>query len=310
MKPSSNDSNSDLAITQLAIQQKKRIAVLSSPTAWHYLDLKRACRSDESIFSFRFEELAGSINESQSEFNLDADVVIVRTMPAGSLQQIVFRMDLLAQLEKSETIVLNPAKSIEAAVDKYLSLAKLSDAGVAVPSTFVSQTIDAAMKHFENLGGDVVVKPIFGSMGYGIQRLSSAADAESVFASLVESGEVIYQQELIPHDGFDVRLFVIGDQVFSMKRTNNESWITNISQGAVGSPHDSSSIERELAIKSARALGAHFAGVDLMYDNRTGKPVVLEVNAVPGWQAISRVLEIDFARLILDEIDRLRATKV
>ena len=280
-----------------------RIAVLSSPDAWHFLDLKRAAGNDHEVFSIRFEELAANI-ESRRSFNLSADCVIVRTMSAGSLQQVVFRMDLLGQLAATGTLVLNSPRSIEAAVDKYLSLAMLSSSGVLVPRTSVTQTTGSALESFEQLGGDVVVKPLFGSMGTGIVRVHTIAEAKVLFSELVESGSVVYQQEFVDHGGFDIRLLVIGEQVLGMKRTNSSNWITNISQGGVGNPHAPTPEEKELAIRSARSVGAHFAGVDLMYESNTGRQLVLEVNAVPGWRAISQVLNLDVAKLFLVEIEK------
>ena len=257
-----------------------------------------------SCLTFDSKSLPRRWSRAGASFNLDADAVIVRTMPGGSLQQVVFRMDLLAQLERTGTIVVNPAKSIEAAVDKYLSLAKIKAAGIPVPRTFVSQTVEAAFLHFKGLGEDVVAKPIFGSMGRGIVRLQSNGEAKTHFEEMVEAGEVIYQQEFLRHSGFDIRLFVIGEKVFAMKRTNTKGWITNISQGGVGECYQASDQERCLAVDAARAVGARIAGVDLLYDE-SGKPYILEVNAVPGWEAISSVLQIDFAKLILEEVTGL-----
>lgn len=284
-----------------------RIAVLSSPEAWHFLDFKRAAGNAHEVISFRFEELAASIEEGQ-RFNLNADCVVVRTMSAGSLQQVVFRMDLLGQLAASGTLVLNSPKAIEAAVDKYLSLALLNNAGLPVPLTKVSQDVKSALEFFEQLGGDVVVKPLFGSMGNGIFRLQSLDAAKAMFEEMIESGSVVYQQEFVRHAGFDIRLLVIGDEVLGMKRVNPSTWVTNISQGGFGEPHDPTPDERKLAIRSARAVGAHFAGVDVIYDTKTDRQLVLEVNAVPGWRAISQVLDVDVAELFLAEIERLIAS--
>ena len=91
------------------------------------------------------------------------DAVIIRTMPPGSLEQVVYRMDVLAKLESSGVTVLNSPKSVECAVDKYLTTAKLEAAGLPVPATIVCENSDDALTAFERLGGDVVVKPIFGS---------------------------------------------------------------------------------------------------------------------------------------------------
>ncbi len=285
-----------------------RIAVLSSPDAWHFRDLLRAAQSgfkQHDVFSFRYEQLCAELGGGERPgFNLDADCVVVRTMPPGSLEQIVFRMDLLARLEHAGVAVFNPPKSIEAAVDKYLSLALLSSAGINVPKTMVSQSTDEALEQFGKLGRDSVVKPLFGSMGFGIKRLQNVKDAKQYFESSVEAGNVIYQQQFIEHDGFDIRLLVIGDEVIGMKRTNNDHWITNISQGGVGTPHTPTDFECELAIKAARAVGAIFAGVDLIYQSATQQPLIAEVNAVPGWRATAKVVGVDVAVMMLTQLEQ------
>lgn len=281
-----------------------RIAVLCSPDGWHFQDLKRAAGADHELVSFRFEALAAGIG-SDANINLAADCVIVRTMPPGSLEQIVFRMDLLGQMARHRTLVLNSPRSIEIAVDKYLSLALLNSSGIRVPNTKVSQTVEEAIRQFEWLGSDVVVKPLFGSMGNGIVRLRSVSTAETCFRSFVDRGQVIYQQAFVEHGGFDIRLLVLGSRVLGMKRTNSGHWITNISQGGVGEPYLPTAAESDLAIRAARSVGAHFAGVDLMYASQDEHPFVIEVNAVPGWQAISEVLQFDVAREMLRQIEGL-----
>ncbi len=279
-----------------------RIAVLCSPEAWHFRDLKRAGGDKHDLRSFRFEDLTAQI-VGESSFNLPADCVIVRTMPPGSLQQIVFRMDLLGQMVRSGITVLNSPRSIEAAVDKYLSLALLCAAGIPVPHTMVSQTVAAGLRHFDRLGSDVVIKPLFGSMGNGIVRIRSVIEAKAHFRKAVDEGQVIYQQSFVEHGGSDLRLLVIGEQVLGMKRINRGHWITNISQGGTGEAYSPTRFETDLAIRAARSLGAHFAGVDLLYD-ADRNPFVVEVNAVPGWQAISEVLQVDVASRMLAEIER------
>ncbi|MFT5301563.1 MAG: RimK family alpha-L-glutamate ligase [Mariniblastus sp.] len=284
-----------------------RIVVLSPSNAWHYLDLKRAGAGRHEIVHASFETISGGIAVAQP-FSLNADCVIVRIMPSGSLQQIIFRMDLLGQLAASGTLVLNSPRAIEIAVDKYLSLARLHSAGIPVPETRVSQDVESAVRDFEWMGGAVVTKPLFGSMGNGLIKLESLEAAIVCFESLVERGEVIYQQAFVEHGGFDVRLLVIGDRVLGMKRVNGSHWITNISQGGVGESYQPSDAEAELAIAAAHAVGAEFAGVDLVRDVRTDRTMVLEVNAAPGWRGISQVLGLDVAAMMLDQVERVAQT--
>ena len=284
-----------------------RIVVLSNPDSWYFLDLARACGAHHDIVAMSFETLAASVGPN-SHFSLDAECVIARTMPAGSLEQIVFRMDCLGQLEAAGVLLLNSPRAIEAAVDKYLSLALLQRAGLPVPTTFVAQDLSTAMKGFHELGKDVVVKPIFGSLGRGLVRLQGVDQAADCFRELADGQRVIYQQKFIPHAGYDVRLLVLGDRVWGMKRKNPHHWITNISQGGIGEVYQVGPRERELALAAAVAVGAHFAGVDLITDSKTGEQFVLEVNAVPGWRAIAGVVWIDIARELISEIESLHSS--
>lgn len=281
-----------------------RIVVLCNPDSWYFLDLVRAGASRHEIVALPFETLAASVDQGM-QFSLSADCIIARTMPAGSLEQIVFRMDCLSQLQQSGPLVINSPRAIEAAVDKYLSLSLLKRSGLPVPPTCVCQELSMAMRGFHELGGEVVVKPIFGSLGRGLVRLRTNDQAEDYFRELIDDQRVVYQQRFIPHPGYDVRLLVLGDRVWGMKRTNHKHWITNISQGGVGEVYQVSPEEKEMALRAARAVGAHFAGVDLITDSLTGDRFILEVNAVPGWRAIAGVVGVDIAAELISEIENL-----
>lgn len=285
-----------------------KICVLASPTSWHFLDLKRAAGKQFELESRSFAELAAFVCKTGSTDTRpwnEFDIVLSRSMPVGSLQQVVFRMDVLLELERKGVRIVNPPRTIETAVDKYLSLARLAANGVPVPQTAVSQTVHQALQQFQQLGGKVVVKPLFGSMGKGLCRIQSAEEAIRVFETLVADDNVIYQQVFVDHGGFDLRLLVIGDQVLAMRRENSNHWVTNIAQGGRGSTHRPTEIEKELARQSARSVGAIIAGIDLLYDQQSGHPYVVEVNSAPAWQATSEVLQIDVAERILNELQRL-----
>jgi glutathione synthase/RimK-type ligase-like ATP-grasp enzyme len=50
-------------------------------------------------------------------------------------------------------------------------------------------------------------------------------------------------------------------------------------------------------------VGARIAGVDLLYD-QGGPGYVIEVNGVPGWQALRRVTGIDVAAELVLSLER------
>src|SRR5205807_4545231 len=125
--------------------------------------------------------------------------VLVRTMPPGWLEQVVFRMDLLHSLQNARVRILNPPRACEICIDKYLATALLAADGLRVPATIVCQTAEAALAAFETLGRDVVVKPVFGSEGRGMLRVSDPELAWRTFRTLERTQSLIYLQEFIRH---------------------------------------------------------------------------------------------------------------
>jgi ribosomal protein S6--L-glutamate ligase len=193
---------------------------------------------------------------------------------------------------------------LETAIDKYLSLVRLAEAGLPVPETAVCQSAEQAMEFFSQWSGDVVVKPLFGGEGRGITRISDENLALRAFRMLAQFESVIYLQKFLPHPGFDIRVLVLGDESFIMRRRNVNDWRTNISRGAVGEVCEAEPQWIQLARAAADATGASFAGVDLL-PTLDGRLFVLEVNAVPGWKALSAVTGIDIAARLLGYLERL-----
>lgn len=275
-----------------------RLAVLSHPESWYYQDLARAAGSHQ-LHCFPFSELSSSLDSQRvtvSSLGMDLgefDAVLVRSMPLGSLEQVVFRMDCLAALETAGVTVINPPKAMEVAIDKYLALVRLQAAGLPVPPTEVCHTVEQAMVAFERFQGDVVLKPIFGSEGRGITRLHDPDLAWRAFTMLSRMGAVLYLQPFLPHDGSDLRCLLLGSNLWAMRRANPLDWRTNISRGGTAAPTEATDEQRDLVYKVAQAIGAPFLGVDLLTSD--GKTYVLEANAVPGWRALARVHQVDFA---------------
>jgi ribosomal protein S6--L-glutamate ligase len=276
-----------------------RIAVLSGGDGWHVRDLCRAAASlGHEAVPVDFRRLSAGVAMAGHDL-AGFDAVLVRTMPPGSLEHVVFRMDLLHRLQARGVRVLNSPRSVEVCVDKYLTTALLDAAGLRVPPTVTCQHADAAMEAFAALGGDVVVKPLFGSEGRGMVRVSHPEMAWRTFRTLERTQSVLYLQQFIRHPGWDLRLFVLdGNVLASMRRTARGDWRTNVAQGGTAESITPGRVERELALRAAGALGATMAGVDLL-PGPDGDWYVIEVNAVPGWRALAPVTGIDVAAAIV-----------
>src|SRR3954470_22652409 len=232
-----------------------RLAILSAGDGWHVRDLRRAAASlghvAEAVDFRRVTAGLGVAADSLAGF----DGVMVRTMPPGSLEQVVFRMDVLHRLQARGVAVLNPPSAIETCVDKYLTTARLAAAGLAVPPTIVCQHADAALEAFTALGGDVVVKPLFGSEGRGMVRVSDPDLAWRTFRALERLQSVLYLQRFVAHPGWDLRAFVLGGRVLAaMRRYARGGWRTNVAQGGKGVPVQATAEEETLALRAAAAV--------------------------------------------------------
>src|SRR5436305_1344579 len=125
-----------------------RIALLSGGPGWHVRDLQRAAAALGHVAEIvDFRRLSAAVAAGSGPLD-PFDAVIVRTMPPGSLEQVVFRMDLLHRLHDRGIVVLNPPRSLEICIDKFLATARLEAAGLPVPPTVVCQTADEALHAF------------------------------------------------------------------------------------------------------------------------------------------------------------------
>jgi len=227
----------------------------------------------------------------------ELDALVIRPIGRGALEELVFRMDVLYKLERLGFYVINPPEAIEHCVDKYDILAILEDNGVPVPRTAATESTSEALKAFAELGGDVVVKPIFGSRGVGATRVVDSEIASTIFRAITFHHGVIYLQEFVPHGHSDVRAFVIGGSVVAAMRRVAESWKTNYSQGARPAPITLEPALEELAVKSAKAVGCKVAGVDVL-EGPNG-PMIVDVNSQPGWKGLQMVTKVNIAKEIV-----------
>lgn len=226
------------------------------------------------------------------------DLALARIIPNGSLEQIIFRVDALHALEERGVRVVNPPAAIERTVDKYWTSTLLARAGLATPETVVCESIDAAFAAFRRLG-DVIVKPLFGSMGLGMVRVTDEEMAFRIFRTLEQLRAVFYVQRTVPHAGRDWRAFVIGDRVVGAIERRAEGWRTNVARGAVAHAITLAPAHVDLALRAARAVGADYAGVDLLPGD-DGTVYVLEVNGIPGWEGLQRATGLPVAGLLAD----------
>ena len=304
-----------------------KFCILGSPENWYVRDLMRAAKG-HSVEVRSFEDIAARYDsggrfdsarecDSPRQWQVmadgcalhECDAVFVRTMPLGSLEQMVVRIDMLHLLQQCGVAVINPPRTLEIAIDKWLTLHHLRKLGVPLPATECCQRRQQSMEAFERLGRDVVVKPIFGGEGRGIMRVQDPDLAWRVFSTLEQLRHVAYIQEFVPHFGYDVRLLAVGCNITAVRRESKEDWRTNVSRGATAVPIEPTAAQVQLVQEIMHRMQATTLGIDLL-PGCNGKDYLLEVNAVPGWKGTATATGVDVADwMIKAAIERVESNQ-
>jgi RimK family alpha-L-glutamate ligase len=234
------------------------------------------------------------------------DLAIVRAIGDGSLEAITMRLGVLHALEALGVPVVNSARAIERCTDKSMASFVLANAGLPTPQTFAAQTVAQAraIARRECAKGPLVMKPLFGAQGWGLQLI----ERESDLPSLQDARGVFYLQRFVgparpPFE--DMRVLVSGGEIIAAMRRRSSHWITNVRQGAKPLAVEPTMREAEIALAAASALGVDFAGVDIINNDR-GEPLILEVNSMAGWSGLQRVTPFSIAdRVSADALARV-----
>jgi ribosomal protein S6--L-glutamate ligase len=228
----------------------------------------------------------------------ESDAIILRDLGATTTIEVFLRrVDIFRHIEETGIPVINPINSYIVARDKYLSLLLLSKAGIPTPKTAVVEDFYSATKLAE-IWGKVVVKPLIGSMGFGIVKAEDPDIVYNIARTLSQLHQPIYIQEYIEKPGRDIRVLIIGDEIvvaYYRIQQNIENWKTNIAQGAYADIIEKIDKELEtLSFKILKILNLHYAGIDVA-ETKNGY-VVFEVNASPQWRGIQRASGINPAK--------------
>src|ERR1700719_3908505 len=224
------------------------------------------------------------------------DAVMVRSMSGRTFEAVTLRLGILHALRECGVTVWNDARAIERCVDKSMTSFLLARAGIATPPTWAVESYDQAraIAQAETKEAALVLKPLFGSQGRGLRLIRRPDDlppAEDV------AGGVYYLQRFvgIERSGYhDFRLLVVRGRVVAAMQRHSMHWIPKVKRGGRPVPALINDDLNALAVRAAAAVGADFAGVDVMYGPEQ-EPTVLEVNSMPAWSGLQKVSSANIA---------------
>lgn len=287
----------------MGVRKELRIGVVTSdPTGWHssrLLDAAGEIGRAEALspldVSVHVDAQGAEVwfgNEQASRFN----ALLLRGLDNEGLPD--FQLEAYRLMEESVPVTINRVGPVLTALDKCRSSFMLHKAGLPTPDTVVTQRPEVAVRAVREFGV-AVLKPLYGSLGEDIVRVTPGREASDVIARMLRDFGVIYVQRFLGPGGRDIRAFVIGGRVVAaIYRVAREGeWITNVFQGARSERANLSPSMAALAVGAARAVDLDYTGVDII-EGPDG-PAVIEVNGTPSWMGVEEAWNLNIAREIV-----------
>jgi len=293
-----------------------RIAIATDEVGWHTRQLQAALRERGAVGRcVDLEDCRVDTGASWHGLVIPGfgselpDAVLVRGIAGGTFEQVTKRLGVLHALRELGVPVYNDARAIERSVDKSMTSLLLHAAGVATPPTWAMESAAQAQRlvmRESAAGRALVLKPLFGSQGKGLQLVGHVDGVHVPLPELKGAyGSLAYLQRFIAPisaPGFDWRVLVIGGRAVTAMKRVSEHWIHNVKQGARCEPCELTPALAEIAEAAARTLQMDYAGVDILPEGAPDALRVLEVNGVAAWQGLQRVTPFNIARAIVDDL--------
>lgn len=296
----------------------RRIAIFTDDPGWHGARLREAfaARGCEARYASLMDchfDLAGEPFALKIPGFGTAlpDAAFVRGVPGGTLEQVVFYLNVLHALKDLGVPVYNDARAIERSVDKGMTSFLLRRAGVPTPPTWITADTERATTLTRRelaAGHEVVCKPLFGAQGVGLVRVRAGGALPPI-----ESLQGIYylQRYIDTGEGcwHDWRVFVIAGRAIVAMRRNGLTWISNVASGGRCQAAVLDDTLRRLAEAAIAAVGMNYGGVDIIRD-ATGRAWVVEVNSIPAWKGLQSTCNVDVAELLVGDFLRASNTDI
>ena len=261
------------------------------------LILKSAKRFDVSLSLLSSGELLGDMESAPlaPDFALfwDKDIHLAR------------------RLERNGWRLYNSAHAVEICDNKALTAEALSLSSVPAPRTVIApltfynigyNKTDFVKNACQILGFPIVIKELYGSLGAQVY-LAKTVEEAIVTVEKIGARPFLFQEMIKESFGRDVRVNIVGEKVVAsmLRQGADGDFRSNIGNGGAGEPFVLSKEAERVALMAAKAVGADFAGVDLLF-GKDGEPFVCEVNSNPHFTGTLRYLGVNLADYIFEYV--------
>lgn len=274
---------------------------------------------NEFLQNQKFSELTKLFLSAAPKANLSLSVYTNAELLADTKELLKQRPDFILFWDKDIVLgnyleaqgipLYNSVDAIRLCDDKRLTHIALMREGIPSPRTIMAPmtypnigfTNHDFFEYVEReLTYPFVVKEAFGSFGEQVYLVRDRKELQQRIKG-TSTTELLFQEYIPESRGRDVRLQVVGDRVVaSMYRYSDTDFRANVTAGGKMKNYTPSEEESSLALRAARAVGADFAGVDLLFGAEG--PLVCEVNSNAHFKNIQTCTGVPVAEEIIQYI--------
>lgn len=297
--------------------------------------------TDIELYTFVAEEVnykatdkSISIKDKETKLKIDehsnVDTIVIVRLGAQDSEQCV---ECIKELQEWGLFVINPIQSAKKASNKYSSAVLMEKYDIPQPKFTLltkadieegDKTLNKKLKSiYSDIGEDekedkkkeYVVKLLDGHGGTGVFMCNGKTILSILQAMFAVDEELeLLCQKKEEADGGDIRVHVLTMRtkqmiLAQMKRVKiSGDFRSNVSLGATAEKVELTEEQEKIALKVAKISGMPWCAVDIMplvkdSNPELGDNVVLEYNASPGTDGISDVIDDNFVKILLDNIN-------
>ena len=198
--------------------------------------------------------------------------------------------------------LVNDFETVQLCGDKAFTSVKLKEHGIPTPDFRVAFDSNSALKAIEDIGYPAVLKPVDGSWGRMVAKVTNRESAEATIEhkSNLDSHyhSIYYVQEFIDTGKKDIRAFVLGEEVVGAAYRESDHWITNAARGGKSRPYPITNEMEDLVRETSKVFGGGALAVDLLESDRG--LLVNEINCSMEFKESMKAIDEDIPSKLLD----------
>ncbi|MBZ0295006.1 MAG: lysine biosynthesis protein LysX [Anaerolineae bacterium] len=214
----------------------------------------------------------------------------------------------LALLNSWGIPTINTYETAAICADKLRTSIALAQAGVPQPQVRVAFDPESALEALDHLGYPAVLKPVTGSWGRLLARVTNRESAEAIIEHRQTLGDynhhTYYAQAYVNKPDRDIRAFVIGDRTICAIYRTSPHWITNTARGGQATNCPITPELDALCTRAAQAVGGGILAIDVLED-ANGQLLVNEINHTMEFRNSSTPTGVDIASEVVTHIQRI-----